>query len=336
MDRKINFKYKRREVTMMNKRDERMKVLANAGIETGKYFTFELPEGLEPGAEIKIAIIDGKPQVVNKAKENPVYNEIIEDGYVRNTKLHRRWVMAQMFRMLGYERIDIHGKVTHEGYNDALKRYGYDYTFEMMLEEVRVLGKLEVRDWESFQERSHFFTKDVVVAVCDDYMNKLKAHIGKMKVKKCKGVPYVRVKGNNIFVEDLNKKIYQPLQYRINRIKFADDYTEMYQALQRFMREMVRLPWDTVKSKEWIDAYKGNGAYYTCKNMIMFHDCKVKDLDRQGFLIREHNRDDSMAILEEKLDEYQGEGWRMFAFMKKLIADNNFDFKARMHEIYNK
>ena len=106
---------------MMNKRNERMEQLVNAGVNTNKYFTFELPEGLEPGAEIAIAIIDGKPQVVNKAKENPVYNNIIEDGYVRNTKLHRRWVMAQMFRMLNYKSYD--GRKT--GYNEALKRYGF-------------------------------------------------------------------------------------------------------------------------------------------------------------------------------------------------------------------
>ena len=312
---------------MMNRRDERMERLVNAGFETSKYFTFELPEGLEPGAEIKIAIIDGKPQVVNKAKENPVYNEIIADGYVRNTKLHRRWVMAQMFRMLSYKSYD--GRET--GYHAALKRYGYKYTFEMMLEEVRVLGKLEVRDAESFAERSMFFTKDVVVKVCNDYMDKLKAHIGGLQVKRCKRVPYVRVKGENIFVEDLNKKIYQPLQYRINRIKFADNYTDMYVELQRFMREMVKLPYDTPKSKDWIDAYKGEGAYYTCKNLIMYHNCCVNaDSMVRSFC----TRDESMRILKCKLNEYYGEGWRMFAFMKKLIDDNSFNFNNAMKEQY--
>ena len=93
------------------------------------------------------------------------------------------------------------------------------------------------------------------------------------------------------------------------------------------MRGMIRLPWETPMSKEWADAYKGNGAYYTCKNLIMFHGCKYEGT---------YNRDKSMLILEERLGLYKGEGWRMFAFMKKLIADNGFDFSARMKEIYNK
>lgn len=315
----------------MMKKEERMEKLVNAGMETGKYFTFDLPEGLTPGTKIHLVFDeDGTPQVKPVTDANPVCAQIIEDGYVRNTKLHRRFVMAQMFRMLNYKSYD--GREV--GYHAALKRYGYHYTFEMMLDEVKVLSKLEVRDADSFNERSHFFTKDVVVKVCEDYMNNLKAYVDGLKTKNCKGVPYKKVKGENIFVEDLNKKLYQPLQYKINRIKFADDYTKIHRALQNFMRDMIRLPWDTPKSKTWIDAYKGAGAFYTCKNLIMFHDCRVKSkaLCDVGF----YNRDKSIDILNSKLDEYQGEGWRMFAFMKKLIGDNNFDFKARMREIYNK
>ena len=43
----------------------------------------------------------------------------------------------------------------------------------------------------------------------------------------------------------------------------------------------------------------------------------------------------AVSVLNKRLDEYKGEGWRMFALMKKVIADNNFDFKKRMSEIYN-
>ena len=96
------------------------------------------------------------------------------------------------------------------------------------------------------------------------------------------------------------------------------------------MKNMVNLPYDTPKSKEWIDAYKGSGAFYTLKNLVMFHDCSI---------ITEQNRivvsgTDAFAYICSKFDEYQGEYYRMFALMKKVIADNRFDFKARMEEIY--
>ena len=106
----------------------------------------------------------------NFVNDDIIAEQIITDGYVRNTKLHRRFVMAQMFRMLNYESWDR----SESGYNACLRNmYGYDYTFKMMLDEVKVLSKLEVRDRESFEERSHFFNKKVVVSVMEDYMIKL-------------------------------------------------------------------------------------------------------------------------------------------------------------------
>lgn len=313
---------------MKTKREERMEVLANAGLETGKYFTFELPEGMSAGSKIHLVFDEsGVPKVVNEMETNPVCEQIIGDGYVRNTKLHRRFVTAQMFRYLNYRSYD--GR--KQGYNEALKRHGYNYTFTMMLEEVRVLSKLEVRDAESFAERSHFFTKDVVVKTCKDYMDKLKLYIDKKPNKNCKGVPYKTIKGRDIFVEDLPKKIYQPLQHKINRIKWANNYTEIYRELRSFMRDMIRLPWETPMSKDWVDAYKGNGAYYTLKNLVMFHNCDL--IEQNGRITRGIG---ATNRLRDILDDYNGKGWRMFALMKAVIEFNEFDFNEKMKEIYNK
>ena len=308
---------------------ERMEKLNNAGIETGKYFTLNVNESIPAGAKINIVIDKNGnyvPEIVNE--NDNIFNMIIEDGYVKNTKLHRRFVMAQMFHMLNYVSWD--GK--HRGYNDCLKMsYGHDYTLEMMVEEIRVLSKLEVRDIESFNERSHFFNKDVVIAVMTDYLEKLQKHIDAMPNRNCKGLPYKRIKGKDIFNADLDKKIYAPIRNTINRISYAKNYTEIHRILeQNFMRNRIKLPFETPKSKVWIDAYKGAGAYYTLKNLAMFHNCGIK-VDKMAVLYGVS----AVAFLNRRLEEYKGEGWRMFALMKKVIADNNFDFGARMREIYN-
>ncbi len=304
---------------MTNK--ERMEKLNQAGINTSKYFTIDL----DNGTKIHLIIDEnGQPVVVNN-KEDKIAEQIIADGYVRNTKLHRRFVMAQMFHMLNFESYD--RKET--GYHAYLNTfYGYQYTFEMMLEEVRVLSKLESRDRESFEERVHFFDKKVVVAVLEDYMEKLKSYVNSLPNKKCKGIPYKKIKGENIFNTDLEKKLYVPLRKKILKVSNANNYAFIYTALQSFMRDMIKLPYDTPKSKVWIDTFKGEGAYYTLKNLVMFHDCAIytgRDVVRTNMAVQE---------LKYKLDEYKGEGWRMFALMKKVIEDNNFDFNARMKEIY--
>ena len=233
--------------------------------------------------------------------------------------------MAQMFHMLNYVSYD----KRETGFTACLHNmYGYDYTFKMMLEEVRVLSKLENRDQESFIERSHFFTKDVVVDVVCDYVEKLMVYVETLPVKMCKGVPYKRIKGDNIFVDDLGKKLYRPLKNKIKHMMCAPNYAVLYKYLKEFMYDMVKLPYNTTKSKAWIDAYKGEGAYYTLKNLIMFHDCSVYAPTGAPY-----GTATSMDILNRKLTEYQGEGWRMFALMKKVIDDNNFDFNKRMEEL---
>jgi len=302
--------------------------LNEAGINTGRYFTVDLPNGLSPNAKIHIMIDEnGQPMIVNKKENDPILEQILEDGYVRNTRLHRRFVMAQMFHALNFRSYD--GK--YKGYNDYIKyRYAYDYTFKTMLDELKVLSKLEVRDKESFEERSHFFTKEVVIAVLEDYMDKLKAYIDKLPEHKCKGVPYKKVKGKNIFNVDLQKKIYSPLENRIRYIRYAKAYATMYLELQNFMSAMIKLPWNTAKSTVWFDTFKGEGAYYTLKNLVMFHGCEITADNGINYGVN------SIAYLKSRLDAYQREGWRMFALMKKVIADNNFDFKARMEEIYSK
>lgn len=305
---------------MMN-RNERMEKLNQAGINTSKYFTVDL----DNGTKIHLIIDEnGQHVVVNGKEPDPIAEQIFANGYVKNTKLHRRYVMAQMFYMLNYKSYD--GK--DEGYTGCLNRtYGYQYTFDMMLEEVRVLSKLEKSDKESFEERSHFFTKEVVVEVACDYIEKLKAYVDSLSEKKCKGVPYKRIKGQNIFVVDLDKKLYRPLMSKILYIRYATNYNSLYKALDSFMESMIKLPFETRKSKVWVDAFKGEGSYYTLKNLIMFHNCAIDDNGNELTGIA------AKYYLNLMLDDYQGEGWRMFALMKKVIIDNNFDYSNRMHEL---
>lgn len=319
---------------MLNK-EKRMEKLNEMGINTGKYFTV----ALDNGTQVHLIIDEnGNPKKVDNVAmtvKDAIAKQIVADGYIGNTKLYRRFVMAQMFQALNYVSWD--GK--RKGYNDWLKNFGIKYQFEMMLEEIRVLGRLEERDWETFKERSNFFTKEVVVKTMVDYIDKLKARIESQKTYNCKpnktykfkGVPYKKVKGKNIFVDDLNKKVYAPMREDIHKVQIARNYNEIYKALKTFMGKMVTVPHTTTKCKEWIDAYKGEGAFYTLKNLVMFHNCGIVKGD--GTMIYGL---DAVSHLNEKLYEYKGEGWRMFALMKKVIADNGFDFNKRMNEIYGK
>ena len=115
-------------IIMLNKK-ERMEKLNNAGINTSKYFTVDLDNGT------KIHLIIDEENGVCKQVKDPIMNTIIEDGYVRNTKLHRRFVMAQMFHMLNYVSYD----KEYSGYNACLNRnYGYVLTKRVLLQKENI------------------------------------------------------------------------------------------------------------------------------------------------------------------------------------------------------
>lgn len=320
-----------------NNRESRMETMQAAGIDTKKYFSINLPEGLKPGAVISLVIDENgnpviTPEKVNKTDEQlENYNEIckcISNGYIRNTKLHRRWVMAQMFRMLNYE--SRNGERC--GYDAYLNdMYEYDYQFKMMLDEIRVLSILQEKDYTAFNERSIFFDFNTVIATCEDYLRKLKKYVENLPKKKCKGVPYVRISGNDVFVNDLYKKVYFPIEDRIRKMRIAKQCDELYCNLKWFIVDFVkkyRLPDNTPKCKEWKNAFKGAGAYYTLMNLVKFHKCNI--YTDHGILSALR----AVEYVNDRSIEYHGEYYRLFALLKKVIADNRFDFGLAMKEIY--
>lgn len=304
-------KHNNKEFIKMNKRDERLMKLKAAGFDTEKFSTM-------------FSNMDMETMLNNCFKEDPIAEEIIENGYVRNTKLHRRYIMAMTMRLLGND-------------NEWTKRvhrwYGFDYQFTMMLEELRILAILEKEDKETFVERAHFFTKDVVVATCENYLKQFIKYVKRAKM--CKNRKYGEYKiffGKYYQINDI-PNLYNYIGAEMLGVMRANTVTELYEALKRFMNSDAyhKLPWGYAKSQIWLDAFKGAGSYYTLKNMIMYHNCVIFDETNKPL-----TQSQSMAHLEKVLDEYQGQYWRMLALLKKVISDNNFSWKAIMDKVYNK
>lgn len=326
---------------MKNNRDSRQEVLKQAGIDTNNFFSITFNEGLKPGATIHVSIDQPEyPEEVRNEREK-LRNQIIEDGYVRNTKLHRRWVMAQMFRMLNYHSYRT-GKDGYDAY--LVDNYSYHYQFTMMLEEVRVLSKLETRNPESFTERSHFFNCDVIAATLNDYLMKLKDYIASVPEKIYKTQKYKKLFQQDVLLKDIYKTIIYPEYLAVNKVldviksKERMSYSQIYKALKKCVNGMYRLPEYTPKCKEWKDAFKGAGSYYTLMNMVKFHGCflyNYKDADNGYHKFNAMFGTEACYYLKDCLDEYKGEYYRMFALLKQVIKDNNFDFYTRMAEIYS-
>ena len=302
-----------------NKAEDRLAALKAAGIDTSNLFAMRGASG----DEVLVKQENGSLHVIDD--DDPMFRVIYSGGTIPERSLFRRWVMSQMFHMLAYR--DHRG--CWFGYTEALHRKGYEYQWKMTEEELRVQSRLFVNDKENFELRNRWFHRNVAVSLCKSYIGELEKYLKRLQVRKCKGVPYVRVKGKNIFVEDLQVKVVNPLRHALASVMVAKTPHDLWASFREFNGLRVQLPWNTRQDSAWVNAFKGSGAYFTMKNLILFHGCKVK-----GDNGTVYPQIPSLSVLEHRAEEYarEDEGWRMLAMLKKFLDDNNIDIEKKMKE----
>lgn len=299
------------------KAEERIEALRNAGVDVSCLFAMRGANGGECIASNK----GGKLVVLDD--NDPLFDIIISQGTVPNRRLFRRWVMAQMFHMMSYTPYRSKEPL---GVTEMIHRLGYEYQWKMLMNELYAQMKMENKDPESFIERNRWFNASVVEAMARDYRIQLKERVDALKVRKCKGIPYKRISGRNIFVSDLVIKLYYPLDMAMARIRQAKNAAQLYNAAKNFNDLRIKMSSNTPQSKAWIDAYKGSGAYFTMQNLIRFHGCVAYD-DGENRL----DKTQSLDFIRIKAMMYaNGEGWRLLAVLKKMLNDNNIDIKKKM------
>lgn len=296
--------------------DDKLLALRKAGVNVDNLFSMRGASG-----ESKVVRVVND-QVVEVPDNDPIFAKIMNSGTIPNRRLFRRWVMAQVFHML----------VAKGGFTEALQRKGYQYSWEMLIEELRVQTKLSLADPENFAERNRWFNKQIAMGMADDYVAKLKDFIATRRVRKCRGRKYIHLSRRNVFVDNIENEVYAPLQNIYARIVEASTPGELYLAVKEFYKEMKRshVKWDMKQAGIFKGAYKGAGAFFTLKNLILFHGCRMQ-IDHHML-----SPIGSIKKLHDKAEEYKNDGWKLFGLMKKFIAYNNIDIEAKMAEWCNK
>lgn len=296
---------------------ERIEALRNAGVDVSCLFAMQGANGGEYVASNK----NGKLSILDD--NDPIFDYILTHGTVPNRRLFRRWVMAQMFRMLSYTDFCSQNPV---GVTEMIHRLGYEYQWKMLLDELHAQMKMERRDPENFADRNRWFDAGVVADMAKDYIRQLEKYVEEQPERKCKGIPYKRLRGRDIFVQDLHVKLYNPLRIAVRHIEIAKNAGQLYNAAKKFNGLRLKMKHDTPQSKAWVDAYKGAGAFFTMQNLIRFHGCTL--IDDNGKRLDKYR---SLAFLSLKAETYCYEGgWRLLALLKKMLDDNGIDIKKKM------
>ena len=300
--------------------NNKKKLLQDAGFDVSKCFSLVLTEDLKAGTKIHIMM---------EQNDDVIAKKIVNNGYLRNPRLQRRWIMAQTFRMLN----------DPNGYTSALHRsYNMKYQFEMMIHELKVLMKLKQEDPEYFEERRKFFTPNVIGNICFEYIDKLKKYIDQLPLKKFKhkydykiipGAIYTNWKtrcGNCVFVEDIEHTILSMKRMSATICYIDQENIATLHDLLCIFYHNYFINIDATKCASWIDAFKKEGAFYTMVNMVTSHNCFLK--------IGHKYYHDMAAVdyLRDMIEVY--EGWQMLGMLKEMIQYNHFDFNRRMRDIY--
>lgn len=299
------------------KASERIEALREAGVDVSNFFSVMGANGGE-----FVARNDANGMVL-LGDDDPIYDAILKGGDVYNWKLARRWVMAQMFRMLAAE-----GAMKYGEYKNSItaqiRRKGYDYMWKQMEEELYAQMKMFAHsDADNYLDRNRWFNNKVLAAMIEDYRYQLHLYVKhECKVKKCKGVPYKRICGENVFVDDIKKKVFEPIETLTREANNAKTPSGLYSVVCRFNKIRKTRTWKPKQSAAWIDAYKGAGAFFTMQNLIRYHKCRFEGMDKEA----------SYSWLKAKASEYKNEGWRMIGLLRQFLKDNNIDIEKKMAE----
>lgn len=304
------------------KADERIAALKEAGVDVSCFFSMKGADGGEYVGKME----DGKMSIL--ADDDPIYDAILQGGDVYNPKLARRWVMSQMFHMLALEGDmqcgEYKNSITHQ-----IRRMGYDYMWKQMEDELHAQMKMAKNgDVVNFNDRNHWFNKEVLAVMIEDYRYQLHLHVKhKVKVQKCKGIPYKRICGENVFVDDIKKKVFGPIEMLKNEALNAKSPYQLESVIRRFNEIRKTRSWNPRQCAKWIDAYKGAGAFFTMQNLIRYHKCRFTDCFGNKM-----SKDASYCELVSKAKEYKGDGWRMIGLLRQFLEDNDIDIVKKMAE----
>ena len=296
------------------KSQRRIKQLAAMGINVENFFSVvennhDILMVKENGVNRKIADF-GIVKAIEAAAD--IESAIRESGNIEVAQLYRRWVMAQLFRLM----TDSNGYFSSRTFDDSIRRRGMKYAIKMLLEESRVMMLLEARDPAVFCERKLFFSPafykrfgDLLRDTFNGIINRSDSHHYVPGYGCMNDSTYARFRrGINSAIDALcaDNSTYSSIHAAMTVIQSyrkAFKYTHVYDA--------------------FIKTYKDSGAYYTMKNMILFHGCVFTGLNRDESI--DHIK--SNAVLVNR---------NLFNDLLTLVHGNNFNFKSRMQEIYSR
>lgn len=229
------------------------------------------------------------------AKNSQFFNQVMEDGNIFNPYIHRRWLPVEFEELYNAA---INSNLELEDVYE--RKYNHvNYVIPFVIGEVNRLYMLSKYDSKAYEERSKFFTPDVVSNILLLSVEEMNESI--KRFSNLAGVHYVKTyhfklkPKSNLSIDDygkVNEVINSVVDYK-NEMEQCERFLrnhrtlyEIYKACQT-LRE-IEFYNNCMYAESWKEFYKAfskAGVYYTLKHNIMFRGWhkegkKREDLER--------------------------------------------------------
>lgn len=208
-------------------------------------------------------------------------------GYAYNPYMIRRFLPSQFNQLIDKYDGNVHKAITIE--------YPYMYSVKYTLEEVRKLAMLQKRDKIAFDERKHVFAlkqcKVIFIKYIDDvikYLNdeaeRFARHNKVNKEYRCgikgfgwmtAGVVAEKIEYHRVvkYLKKSNEfqKVFNYLNDLKTKVERCWSYKDLFETMP-LAKNMIKVPADYKKSKDFMDCFIKAGSYYTLKQQLMFDD----------------------------------------------------------------
>lgn len=278
---------------------KRIKALSEAGIDTDTVLKV-LNSVLGGGCDIDIS----------DNADCKTINAITEYGTVPNRKLFRRWITAQVF----------HGIASWKGFTQSIHDKGFWYQWRMLADELLTQSKLYIKDEENYTMRHKWFNQQTVAEICYAYYNNFVEFVEKQGRHNDKqGNPFIKIGNKKYLLSDIDE-LKANMSKAVCDIKCSNSPSQLHKAYLSFYVLIIKYKNNLKLVSPFISAYKGAGAYFTMRNLILFHGCMFNNLSQQ----------ESLRYLDIISEEHKNAAWRMFGVLREFIDTNNIDIEAKI------
>ena len=272
-----------------------------------------------------------------------------ENGDIFDIRHYHRFVTAQMLGMLTDDNL----LLNREGFTKKLNNLGVMYAWRETADRIHAIRKAyENNDTEGFLEDGKFYNSYLIYDMLDELISSIERFKNCVKTKNHNGERYIPFKTRNFKSDDIDgvylkdmHLIIERLEYykeKVHNVRYVDDFAALDELIHIIVNVLPNFDKMNRKLKfkgnfkfsqprSWQRAYKGFGAYFSMKNLIM-------GKYRLSYFLRDTKEwfkgKQAKIALCDRLEDfcYNEDQYKLFGEFMDFLDYNNFDIKSVLEE----